>query len=146
MNKIISGTGIGVMGLAAAAIAAAPMAAADVTNANLTVAGSQFVVNKSYSITANAQIPGVVTHFYDNGVEIGSVPTLLSQGSLGNVPVTISWTPTTTGSHVITEKNLDAILGTTLSSDGPVNVNVISQWDATVGGIPVIGPALGSLS
>ncbi|RMI28670.1 hypothetical protein [Nocardia stercoris] len=146
MKKIISGAGLGVMGLAAAAIAAAPMAAADTTNSGLTVTGTQWVVGQSYTLLANAGVGGLTAHFYDNGVEIGSVGTSLGQGSPGNVPVTWAWKPTTTGAHTITEKTMDPILGNVIGTEGPVTITVISQWDSVVGGIPGIGPVLGSLS
>ncbi len=146
MNKIISGTGIAVMGFAAAAIAAAPIASADTTNNGLTVTGTQWVVGQSYTLLGNVGVGGLTAHFYDNGTEIGAVTTSLGQGSLGNVPVTLAWTPATTGSHVITEKTMDPVLGTTLGNEGPVTVTVVSQWNAMVGGIPGIGTFLGSLS
>ncbi|RMI28668.1 hypothetical protein [Nocardia stercoris] len=147
MNKIISGAGIGVVGVAAAAIALAPTASADTTNSGLTVSGFSYVVGGTYTLTANAGLGGLTAVFYDNGTEIGRTGSALGQGTAGNVPVTLPWSPTTAGTHTITEKTVDPFFGNVVGEEGPVTVNVSATGSGSAAaGLPDIGGLFGGLS
>ncbi|WP_200172488.1 hypothetical protein [Tomitella cavernea] len=104
-HRLRRGLQVGVTALgvtATALVLAAPNASAHVQSLSIdsgmgfgSLGAGPYGTGCSYQATAQAE-HGNEVYFYDNGTYIGSA---LAPGSLG--PVTITWTPTTAGTHVL---------------------------------------------
>ncbi|MEV6767829.1 hypothetical protein AB0N05_04275 [Nocardia sp. NPDC051030] len=93
-----AGAGLtGFAALAAAAVLTAPSAMASIDT--LTVEGSNYTVDKEYtiSVTVSGAAAGLLVYFSDNGDFIGSPKVPWPPGHSS-----IAWTPAKTGKHTIT--------------------------------------------
>ncbi|WP_229684246.1 hypothetical protein [Nocardia camponoti] len=98
-----AGFGVGTVGaVAVSLVLAAPQASAWVGNLN--VAGSDHKVGCSYKLTASVEVDRLTSvKFTDNGVDIPGSPV---SPSLLSGTVSITWKPTTAGSHKLEARQL----------------------------------------
>ena len=84
----------------AVAVLTAPTASAGVTSINVAPGASfgstPYGTGCSYTITATVNDNAAPVYFYDNNLPIGTGP-----ASVSGAAATVTWTPTTPGSHVL---------------------------------------------
>ncbi|MFE3187740.1 hypothetical protein ACFXHA_01950 [Nocardia sp. NPDC059240] len=143
-------------GLAVVAATTVSMAATAAADNWIQLSGTVQCVNQTYTLTVSAAHiqTGISSYYFLDGPSLNSATMIGSEQSIQHgQDATVSWTPTTSGTHTLWWRGLQPGGGGFI---GPQTVTVLDQASAgctpTTGGgtgsadsLPVIGPLLSQL-
>ncbi|WP_162958155.1 hypothetical protein [Nocardia yunnanensis] len=133
--------------MSAAPTLTAPSASADITNGNSTLAGSNFTVGQSYTLSSTIPVAANATFILIDQDVTGNTLNSTTKTPISNWSGSTRWTPKTAGNHQIwVEEDINGTSQYISNIISDISVAAAPASTGSASSIPVIGSLLSSLS